>query len=500
MASTDVQVEIAMNERRKGRTQQQAAAKANLRSRKTVARYERLGKLPSEVKEPRTYRTRANPFGGDWLEIEQKLELAPGLEARALFEWLCRERPGRYEEGQLRTFQRHVRRWRALHVDKVVSLPQVRRPGELMQTDGTWMNTLGITLAGVAFPHLVIHSVLPYSNWEWAYVARSESTAAVLEGIRRAIRELGHVPLAHQTDPSSAAAHLLIRRDAPAELVLQGDYARLMETLGMQARLTHVASPDENGDVEAANGAFKRAVEQELLLRGSRDFTGPASYERFLHDVLRRRNARRRTRLADELAVMRPVSELPAPEVKQLRTRVSEAGTIRVANNSYSVPSKLVGEQVQVRLSEWTLEVWFAGTCVERMPRLVGRNRAHVQYRHVIDSLLRKPGGFRDYRYREDLFPSLVFRRAWDELCRRLPPRRADLAYLRILKTAAMTLEVDVASVLEQLLKEGGDWTDATLDSRLPGRVDPPPALASAQVNLADYDQLLETEGRHVAA
>jgi hypothetical protein len=499
MAATDVQVEIAMKERKKGRTQQQAAARANLRSRKTVARYEALGQLPSELRRPRTYRTRSNPFDADWPELAKMLAASEGLEAKALFEWLCRKRPGRYQEGQLRTFQRHVHRWRAQHVDKVVSLPQERRPGDLMQTDGTWMTSLRVTIAGVPLAHLVIHSALVYSNWEWAYVARSESTAAVLEGVRQALRELGHVPLAHQTDPSSAATHLL-HHEADSVRVLQSDYAALLGEQGIEARVTHVASPDENGDVEAANGAFKRAIEQELLLRGSRDFSSIESYERFIHEVLRRRNVGRSHRLAEELAVMRPVKTLSAPLLRRERPRVSGAGTIRFMNNTYSVASRLVGERVQVMASEWSLEVWYGGVCVERCSRLVGRNRHRIQYRHVIDSLLRKPGGFRDYRYRDDLFPRLVFRQAWDDLCRRLPPRRADLAYLRILKRAAMTLETDVADVLESLLASGGDWTDETVTARLQPDFIEAPAMEQLAVNLADYDQLLQGQGSDVAA
>jgi len=440
-----------------------------------------------------------NPFERDWPIVEEKLKAAPQLEAKAVFAWLCREHPGRYQEGQLRTFQRHVHRWRARHVDKVVSLPQTRRPGELMQTDGTWMTSLCITIAGELFPHLLIHSVLVYSNWEWAYAARSESTQAVLEGVRRAVRELGHVPAAHQTDPSSAATHPLHEEEA-ARRGLQADYAELLAELGMEARVTHVMSPDENGDVEAANGALKRSVEQELLLRGSRDFASIEAYEHFLYDLLRRRNRARSERLAEELAVMKPVSQLPAPVVKQVDLGVSEVGTIRYMHNTYSVPSRLVGERVRVLGREWTLEVWYAGEFVERIPRLVGRNRHYIQYRHVIGSLLKKPGGFRDYRYREDLFPRLVFRQAWDDLCRRLSPRRADLAYLRILNLAAMTMESDVARLLATVLTEGGQWTDETVKAHLAPTVVDVPTLAQPVVSLAEYDQLLTQKVNDVAA
>ena len=115
MTATDAQVRIIMRERSKGKTQEQAAAKANLSSRKTVRKYERLGKLPSELKKARDYRTRSDPFEDDWAEAERMLEKAPELEAKTLFEWLCERNPGKYQEGQMRTFQRRVSAWRALN-------------------------------------------------------------------------------------------------------------------------------------------------------------------------------------------------------------------------------------------------------------------------------------------------------------------------------------------------------------------------------------------------
>ena len=205
MTATDAQVRIIMREREKGRTQEQAAVRANLRSRKTVAKYERLEQLPSELQRPRQYRTRPNPFTEDWSTVEKMLEDAPGLEAKALFEWLCEQHPGRYQYGQLRTFQRHVSTWRALHQKQTAILEQVHRPGEVLQTDGTWLTELGVTIQGQPFKHLLIHSVLSYSNWEWGRIAQSESLAAIQLGLQSTLIKLGHVPKYHRTDNSSAA-------------------------------------------------------------------------------------------------------------------------------------------------------------------------------------------------------------------------------------------------------------------------------------------------------
>ena len=246
------------------------------------------------------------------------------------------------------------------------------------------------------------------------------------------------------------------------------------------------------GDIEAANGSFKRAVEQHLLLRGSRDFHRLHEYEAFLWHIMDKRNDLRSERLAEELAVMKLLVAKPWPEMRELRPRVSRGGTVRVLNNIYSVPSGLKGKQVRVRVFEWHIEIWYTNQWIENIPRLTGINHHRVHYRHVIDTLLRKPGGFRNYRYRDDLFPQIVFRQAWEVLQKRYSPRRADISYLRILKLAAHGSEADVAAVLENLLDSSAAWDDQTVAEQLePAAVDVP-VLQSCTVQLSDYDQLLQ--------
>jgi len=497
MTATDTQVRIIMRERSKGRTQEQAAAKANLSSQKTVRKYERLGKLPSELKKPRDYRTRRDPFEYDWAEAERMLAKAPELEAKTLFEWLCEQHPGKYQEGQMRTFQRRVSAWRALNGSEILTLEQVHQPGDVMQTDGTWMTELGITINEQEFPHLLIHSVLPYSNWEWGRVAQSESLLAIRLGLQSALVKLGHVPKIHQTDNTTAATHKLgpgVREKSLDERGFNEEYLQLMAHFGIEPQTIHVGNPNENGDIEASNGAFKQAVKQHLLLRGSTDFEGLEAYETFLWQIMDKRNALRSEKLAEELAVMRSLTAEPWPEMRELRPRVNRAGIIRVQNNGYSVPSGLRGKRVTVRVYEWKIEVWYANRCVETMPRLTGIKKYHINYRHVIDTLLCKPGGFRNYRHRDDLFPSSVFRQAWDALKGRLSPRRADIAYLRILKLAAKGLETDVVAVLEELLAAQDNWDDQTVAERVQPLHPKIPGLELNTVNLKEYDQLLSQE------
>ncbi len=331
MTATDRQVYIAMKERRQGKTQEQAAAKANLKSRQTVAKYEKLGHLPSEQRQPRPYRTRQDPFAEDWPTVVEMLTEAPALQPKTLFDWLCEQVPGKYQPGQLRTLQRKVAQWKAVHLQQLASLTQVRYPGQLMQTDATPMNELGITIGGQPFPHLFMHSVLPYSNWEWGRVVQSESLAALRLGVQSTLFRLGHVPAIHQTDNASAATRRVGQHEALTEKRTFTDgYLALLAHFGMDASTTHVASPDENGDVEAAHGTLQRALEQHLLLRGSRDFDSLEAYESFLFAIMQRATTCARWPWPRNWRSCGPCGCDPSTQRRQLRVRVAQTSLIRV--------------------------------------------------------------------------------------------------------------------------------------------------------------------------
>jgi hypothetical protein len=490
MTCTDAQMRLVMRERAKGRSQEQAAVKANLKSRKTVAKYERLGQLPSELKQTRTYRTRADPFTEEWPEVEQLLQTAPELEAKTLFAWLCEQRPGQYQAGQLRTFQRRVAEWRALNQAQIAILEQVHRAGEVLQTDGTWLTELGVTIAGEPFKHLLIHCVLPYSNWEWGVLAQSESLLAYQRALQVTLFKLGAVPHYHQTDNTSAVTHQVGQADETARNYNPA-YLAVLKHYGLAARTIHIGCPEQNGDIEAANGSLKQALRQHLLLRGGRDFASLAQYEQFIEHVMTRRNEGRQQRLREELAMMKPLTVTPLGLYQEYRLKVNRGSLIRLNKNVYSVPTSLIGRMVTVRVYEWHVEVYFRQYLVEKMPRLIGQKRQQLNYRHLIDSLLRKPGGFRDYRYREALFPTTVFRQAWETLNGWHSPRKADLSYLRILRLAARTLESEVAAALSLLLDSQVRWDETDVERLVQPQTLPVPQLTLSLVNLAQYDALL---------
>jgi hypothetical protein len=280
-----------------------AALRAGMH-RNTARRYVESGKLPSELRAPRSWRTREDPFAEDWPGIVERLEVAPELEAKALFEHLVAAHPGRYEEGQMRTLQRRVKQWRAEHgPPKEIFLPQEHRSGEALQTDFTWAGELGVTIGGEPFDHLLCQSVLPYSNWQSVVVCGSESMLALRSGIQEAVFRLGRVPEWHQTDNSTAATHDL----RTGKRGFNAEYEELMARLGMKPRTIGIGESHQNGDVEALNGALKRRLEQHLLLRGSRDFDRIEDYQAWIDGVLAQANGLRQKRLAEELEAMRPL-------------------------------------------------------------------------------------------------------------------------------------------------------------------------------------------------
>ena len=492
MVATDQQVRKLFMEYQRTGTIESAAMKAGM-TRKTAAGYIRDGQLPSERKTTRDWRTKPDPFAGVWPEVAAKLAEAPELEAKALFEWLAERHPGEFQEGQVRTLQRRVQQWRVLHgPGKEIFFQQDHKPGVRLSTDFTCMNELEVTLRGERFDHLLCHSVLSYSNWQWGVICHSESLLSLRRGLQTALLQLGRTPSEHWTDHSTAATHE-VQADETGRREFNQRYLDTMRHFGITPRTTQVRAPEENGDVESANGAFKRRVKQHLLLRGSRDFEGLESYRCFLEGILHKANRLRSLRLAEELSAMRPLEVAMLPEYHEEKTQVSKWSLIHVDRKAYSVPSRLIGQTVRVRRYEQHLEVYVAGALQVSMPRLAGEKTHAVNYRHIIDWLIRKPGAFADYRFRSDLFPSLVFRRAYDRLSDCCAPRTADLEYLRILRQAAMTMESDVEQVLTELEAKGMAPRWHMVMEFWPQPATDLPELRPLVVDLHSYDALLST-------
>jgi hypothetical protein len=332
--------------------------------------------------------------------------------------------------------------------------------------------------------------VLSYSNWEWGVICQSESLLSLRRGLQATLLRLGHVPAEHWTDHSTAATHE-VGADESGKRDFNLRYLDDKRHFAIVPRTTQVKAPHENGDVESANGAFKRRVKQHLLLRGNRDFETVDAYRIFLEGIFHKVNQLRSQRFLEELAAMRPLEVARLPEYVEEQAHVSKGSLIHSDRKTYSVPSRLIGQTVRIRRYEERLEIYMAGVHQVSMPRLTGEKIHAIDYRHVVEWLLRKPGAFADYRFREDLFPTLVFRKAYDRLCEACAPRTADLEYLRILRQAATTLESSVEQVLSGLELKGLAPRWHLLMEFWPQTTTEIPELQPLQVELGSYDELI---------
>src|ERR1700738_2762556 len=490
---TDEQVRRLRKLSNTEKNQEIAASKAGM-DPTTARRYLSVDRLPSELKQERHWRTRVDPLKRVWDAFHLQTKESPAVEPKTLFEWLQREYPGRFSDGQIRTLQRRIKLWRVTEGPaQEVYFGQKHVPGRLCASDFTHMNELGITLGGQTLEHMVYHFVLTYSNWETGTICYSESLESLSEGWQNAVWELGAVAAEHRTASLSRAVNNMSNLEE-----FNQRYEGVMRYYGVKPQHTNPASPNENGDVEQSHHRFKRAVEQALLLRGSRDFGGMTEYAQFLKDLFAQRNAGRRARLAEEMAVM---GELPARRMesaKRERVKVDSGSLIHVERNSYSVNSRLIGARVEARMYLDHVEVWYGQKKVEDLPRLRGRSKHRIDYRHIIEWLVRKPGAFENYRYQEDLFPTSRFRMAYDAL-QESTPLRASKEYLKILKVAAEIGEVQVDEALRELLA-GAEDVAITVESigevlAQLETIAPVTMVEVAMVDLANFDQLFTEMG-----
>ena len=486
---SDAQVRLLRQKRMDGKTQEAAAATAGMSLR--TAREWESGPVPSATKQARDWRTRPDPFAAIWpLEIEPLLQSDRKgvLEAKLVLAELCARHPEHFHAGQERTLQRRFRDWRALHgPEPEVFFEQVAVPGREAAIDFTHATDLEVTIAGDAFPHLLFEFVLSYSGWTWVAVALGETFEALTAGVQGAVWALGGVPAVLRSDNLSAATHEL-KRSSGRDLTTR--FRAVLEHYGLRSSRITPGRAHENGVAEHAHRRLKALVAQALVLRGHADFTTVIVYEAFVRAVVERwRNRAIAERLIADRAALHALPSAAIPSYTIYLAVVRRWSTIRVAHRTYSVPARLMGHTVEARVHADLVEVRYRGQVVQSMPRLRGEDEHRVDYRHVIGWLVRKPGAFARYRYREDLFPSVTFRRAYDAL-QTTHGERADVEYLRILQLAALHGEARVTEALWAVMA-AGRFDYVAVQTRV---APPTPTIPSIHIPAPDlrvYDALL---------
>ena len=403
-----------------------SAAKASI-STATAYRFEQDHRPPS-AKAVARGRRRTDPLVAFFdTEVVPMLIAAPELRAVAIFEEM-RRRHRDLPDGTRRTLERRIRAWRALHgVNQEVIFRQVHEPGWMGLSDFTDMAELGVTIAGVQLEHRLYHFRLAYSGFAHAHVILGgESYVALAEGLQNALWALGGAPYEHRSDSLSAAFRNL---DSDAREDLTRRYDALCLHYGMQPTRNNRGVAHENGSIEGPHGHLKKAVEDALLMRGTRDFDDLAGYRLFIDEIVSRKNAHHAKRIAAERIVLQQLPGQRTCDHEETIVTVTSSGGFTLKKVFYTVPSRLIGHRLRVRLYDDRLELFIGATLLMTLTRgraaATGKHAHVVDYRHVIHALRRKPMALLNLVYRDQLFPRDAYRLTFDRLLENIPDKAA---------------------------------------------------------------------------
>jgi len=427
-----------------------SAAKASI-STATAYRHERDHQLPSSRKKARG-RRRPDPLAEFFdAEVVPMLKAAPELRAVAIFEEMQRRHPD-LSMGARRTLERRVRSWRAVHgADQEVIFRQVHVPGRMGLSDFTDMADLGVTVAGTPLEHRLYHFRLAYSGFEHAHVVLGgESYVALAEGLQNALWALGGAPLEHRSDSLSAAFRNL-DRDAREDLTRR--YDALCLHYGMQPTRNNRGIAHENGAIESSHGHLKKAVGDALLMRGASDFDDLAAYRRFVDEIVSRKNAHHAKRIEAERPALQPLPGQRTCDHEETIVTVTSSGGFTLKKVFYTVPSRLIGHRLRVRLYDDRLDLFVGGTHLMTLARgratVAGKHAHVVDYRHVIHALRRKPMALLNLVYRNQLFPRDAYRLTFDRLLEKIPEKSACRLMVSLLALAhERACEAELATLL----------------------------------------------------
>ena len=351
---------------------------------------------------------RAGQFDQVLGTVKAMLAADPGLEAKTIMQFLLEEYPGRFHVGQLRTLQQtgaSLENYRRTGQGGVFRT-EVHEPARQSQSDFTNCGDLEITINREPFPHLLFHFMLPYSRWETFEIAFSESYANLTNGYAKAAKELGGCAKVHRTDNLAAAVQV----DENGNARFTERWIQFLEHYGVRPSRSNAWKSNENGSMEKSHDLLKKAIRQRLKLRKSRDFATQELYEEFVRGIVQRLNQGREKKILEEKMMLKPVPKHEWSDAREVFPKVTSFSTITVCKAVYSVPSRFIGVDLRALVYADTVKVYYDDKLVQEMPRLPAGG-VKINYRHLISSLVRKPGAFSRYQYRKELFPSLIFRR-----------------------------------------------------------------------------------------
>lgn len=487
-----------MESKKKGLSQKTSSAKAGI-SERTARRIESGTHRPNRGR-PRDWKTRQDPLDGLWeKELRPRLEAEPRLEATTIFEILQELYPGQYDD-KLRTVQRRVSKWKATHGKAKEVMFKIRHePGEMGLSDFTHLKGVRVTIGGKAFHHLLYHYRLAYSGWQYVQVIQGgESFIGLSQGLQNALHACGGVPKTHRTDSLSAA----YRNTGGRNPQLTQLYGSVCDHYRMEGTRNNTGVAHENGSIEAPHGYFKRRLCQALYRRGSFEFESVAQYQGFIEQVIAKLNGKCQKKFEIEQPYLQALPRYRTPDYEVRSAKVSVHSTINVRCILYTVPSRLIGQRLTLHLYHDRIVGFLGTTEVVSLARVHVHGSAKIRrarsidYRHVAESLRRKPRAFLYCQWQADLLPNARWQAIWDSLKTAFEPDKAARLITESLYLAAtQDKESEVAEYLQTHLKQDSLTLvglqrafDATL------KTDQYPSIDSVQHDLSGYDQLLNSD------
>ncbi len=483
-----------MNAREIGLKQVEAAYIAEI-SERTGQRIEAGEHQPNRGKVADRKSTQ-DPLGDVWdKELEPMLKQEPKLKPMTLFEHLQDKYPGQYPQV-LRTIQRRVQTWKVLHGPSPEVMFELRHePGMMGLSDFTQLKGMEITIAGKSFEHLIYHYRLAYSGWQYAQIIQGgESFIALAEGLQNALAACGGVPKQHRTDSLSAAYRNLGGNKSLTRL-----YDELCDHYRIQPTRNNTGIAHENGAIESPHGHLKNRIKQAIYLRGSNDFGSIEEYRLLIEAAVAKLNQQCQQKYEQEKPHLQSLPKYRIPDYEILTACVSTRSTVEVRCVLYTVPSRLIGRQLELHLYHDKILGYLGTQQVVELPRIrvteTDKRRGRcINYRHVIEGLRRKPRAFIYCTWQQELLPNPAFRERWLELTAQFDLDTAAVLMVEALYIAAtQNKEAAVADYLEREL------TAQTLNLKQLQqhfRQDCPeslPQLTVTQHDLASYDQLIDS-------
>lgn len=489
---TKNQIEIYVNYRKNGKTQDLAAAKAGV----SVRSGHNIEHNKHAPKKDRSWKTRKDPFESIWNTDVVPLLKEGIFEATYLLGELQIRYPGEFSDSTLRSLQRKIKRWRAIAgPEKEIMFLQIYEPGKLGVSDFTHPKDIKVTINGVLFEHIFYHFRMPYSgfNYMQVFAGSGESYEAFAQGLQEALHYLGSAPKGHRTDSLSASFKNL---DKNAQEDLTERYRAFIEHYGMQALRINPGEGHENGTVESSHNHIKNRIRQSLILRGNTDFVSLEAYREFIQRVTKAHNQRNVKNLDIERAALLPLPKTKAVDYTETVAVVSVSSVIDVRNATYSVPSRLIGERLLVRLYNERLEGYLGAAHVFSAKRIRvpsrGPRGCNINYRHIIGNLVRKPGAFRGYRFRDALFPDDAYRKIWEHVNSTMNNKEACKFIVGILHIAAtQNCESELACIVVDLIEQERPLSLFDLQSKFTKYSSKIPIIKTAQHALAGYNSLI---------